>query len=197
MYFGAIDPWVVWAPVAAALGASLLTTVGLLGRDYFTARRERRDDKLKAYEALLARSMAVVQTALALRLTMQLRSGLQDGVEVALHQRQPLDPFDLADRLAGVYQPLFEAHATVLASGSPDAILLSNELLDRCLDLLGLSTEGGQARGKVARYVFGERWTQQKEEDYFAAITALGEVRVRLATLIRVEGRAERVDVAG
>jgi hypothetical protein len=47
----------IWAPVIAALGASLLTTLGLLGRDKAAERRRQASDRLSAYETLLARSI--------------------------------------------------------------------------------------------------------------------------------------------
>jgi hypothetical protein len=185
----------IWAPVIAALGASLLTTLGLLGRDKVAERRRQASDRLSAYETLLARSMAVVQAAMALRLMMMLRSGMQEGVDIALGHRKPIEPFDLADRITSVFQPLFDAQVTVWACGSPESITLANDIVERCLDLLGLSTAGGQKGGKLQRYVFGERWTPEQEAAYEAASVAVGDGRRRLAELLRREGKTKAAEV--
>jgi hypothetical protein len=148
-----------------------------------------------AYEALLAKSMAVVQAAMALRLLMMFRSGMQEGVDIALGHRKPIEPFDLADRIISVFQPLFEAQATVWACGSPASIPLANEIVERCLDLLGLSTAGGERGGKLQRYVFGERWTPEQDAAYDSASVAVGDARRRLAELLRREGKNKATEV--
>lgn len=191
----AVGADVVWAPVIAALGASILTIVGVLARDAWADRRQRKAHRLAAYEALLAQSMSVAQAAFALRLTMKVRSGLKEGVDIAFRQRKPIDPFDLTDRLRAVFQPLFVAQATVWATGSSESIPLANDLVDKCLALLGLATEGGEEGGKVERHVFGERWTPEQEQAYLKAATAVGDARRSLADLVRREGRAEPVDI--
>jgi hypothetical protein len=184
-----------WATVVAALGASGLTTLGLLSRDVVAARRRKRADRLTAYEVLLGRSVAVVQAAATLRMTMMFRSGLQEGVEVALRHRMPLDPFDLSDRLSDVFQPLFVAQAKVWASGSREVIPLANNLVSTCLNLLGVSTEGGRADGKLKRYVFGESWTPEQDEAYWASVKAVADARRKIAEFLRREGKQDFVDV--
>lgn len=62
----AVGADVVWAPVIAALGASILTIAGLPGRDAWADRRQSEAHRLAAYEALLVQSMAVAQVAAAL-----------------------------------------------------------------------------------------------------------------------------------
>jgi hypothetical protein len=79
--------------VVAALGASFLTGLASLGVVAFQEWRRRkasdRDALLAAVTEMLSRSLAVSLRAEAMGLTMKVRSGLGEGVEVALRQRRP------------------------------------------------------------------------------------------------------------
>jgi hypothetical protein len=185
----------VWAPVIAALGASVLTTAGLLPRDSWIRGHHRSTERLAAYQRLLAQSMVAGQAAAALRMTIKIRSGLTEGLDIALHHRRPLDPFDLADRFLRDFQPLFEAQTAVWAKGSQEAIPLANELVDRCIDLIGIATEPGQGGNRLSRYLRGEQWTDEQEEAFMKSHRALGESRRRLAELVRREGGVKSVDL--
>jgi hypothetical protein len=178
----------VWAPVVAALGASALTTAGLLIRDWVVRRHRHVTERLAAYESLLASSMVVAQTAIALRLTVQIRSGLREGFDVALRHRRLLEPLDLADRLTRDLQPLFTAWTAVWAKGSEEAIPLANDLVDRCVDLIRVATEQGRGGTRVIRFVRGERWSADQEDAFREAHRALGESRRKLAEVLRQEG---------
>lgn len=189
----------IWAPVIAALGASVLTTVGLLVRDWLVGRRRQRAERLAtrlaAYQALLTQSIVALHAASTLRLTMKVRSGLKERWDLTLRQRKPLDPFDLADRLLRDFQPLFAAWTSVWAEGTAESIPLANELVERCLALTTMATELGQAGGALKRYLLGQRWTVNQEEAYSQAQMAVGDARRRLAELLRDEGGETAVDL--
>jgi len=185
----------LWAPVVAALGASMLATGGLLLRDWVLRRRRRLTERLAAYESLLAHSMVVGQAASALRLTLQIRSGLGEGWDIALRHRKPLEPFDLADRLLRDFQPLLAAWTAVWAKGSEVAIPLANDLVDTCVDLIRVATEPGREGSRVGRFLRGERWTADQDRAFTEAHRALGELRRRLAEVLRHEGGEEVVQL--
>ena len=92
-----MDP--IWAPVIAAVGASALTGLVAFGIDWRGARRERHEgrriERRDAYAKLLSITALISHTAGALHMTMELRSGLQEGVDIGTGKRQPLDPLDL------------------------------------------------------------------------------------------------------
>ncbi|MHB8509421.1 MAG: hypothetical protein ACYDGR_12365 [Candidatus Dormibacteria bacterium] len=103
----------VWAPVIAALGASFLTGLLILARDFWRDRREAaatlRGDRAEAYRKLMTISGLIVHTAGAMHLAMQTRSGLKEGLNVATHIAKPLDALQLDDRLRRDTEPLYEA----------------------------------------------------------------------------------------
>lgn len=185
----------IWAPVIAALGASLLTTIGLLARDRVLSRRKAKEARLSAYDELVTHSMVVLHTATALRVTMQIRSGLREGIDVALHHRRPLEPLDVADRLSRDLQPLLAAWTRVCGVGSRESIPLANDLLDTCIRLITVAMEPGRAGGAVSRYVLGERWTSEQDERLNASHLDVGKARRRLMELRRREGGLEAADL--
>ncbi|SRR6266516_3898580 len=92
-----IDP--VWAPVIAALGASLLTILGTVGIERLRQRRAGRDaqrrEKDAAYQEVLSRSLAFANRSRALGDMMRIRSGIAEGLGVTLGQRRPADAFEI------------------------------------------------------------------------------------------------------
>jgi hypothetical protein len=79
----ALSAEVVWAPVVAALGASLLTTGGLLVRDVVTRKLHANKGRTDAYEVLLARSAEIVLFVSTLRTMMATRSSVVESGQSA------------------------------------------------------------------------------------------------------------------
>jgi hypothetical protein len=77
-----LDP--VWAPVVAALGASLMTVLGTVGRDELLQRRVKRtaerQEQEAAYQAVVNRSTTFALRARTLGDAMRFRSGLGEGL---------------------------------------------------------------------------------------------------------------------
>jgi hypothetical protein len=111
---------------------------------------------------LLARSAIVAHTANGLHLTMQVRSGLGEGINVTLGKQKLLDPLELTDRLRADLQPLYEAWSEVWVVGSKEAIPEANDLVAQCGTVMGAATQQGEARPKVLRMIAGEKWTQEQ-----------------------------------
>ncbi len=106
-----IDP--VWAPVIAALGASLLTILGTVGIERLRQRRAGRDaqrrEKDAAYQEVLSRSLAFANRSRALGDMMRIRSGIAEGLGVTLGQRRPADAFEIYEWMDKDFGPLLSA----------------------------------------------------------------------------------------
>ncbi len=166
-----------WAPVVAALGASALTTVGLLLRDSWLGKKASRTASFEAYRDVLTASMMVVNLATGMRMTMRIRSGVRESLDIVLHHRKPLEPLELSDRMAGVLKHLVAAQTAVWTTGSQRGIELTNKILEGCMDLLSVATTRGEAGSSISRYVAGERWTREQEAAFTEASQAVGAAR--------------------
>jgi hypothetical protein len=73
----------IWAPVAAAIGASALTALATWGldvrREARRARAERSDERQRAYVTLLDATYVLILALDALRMAAELRSGLVEA----------------------------------------------------------------------------------------------------------------------
>jgi hypothetical protein len=157
----------IWAPVAAALGSSLLT--GGLGFGGLWWQQRHRDqvadrvEKGESYHQMVAQSLPFTIRASALRITMRTRSGLGEGVDVFLRLRRPSDPMELHDWLAQGFEPINLAWSKIQMIGSAEAVAAANKLLDACADVVTVATEFGRARGRVASTLAGLRWTPEQD----------------------------------
>jgi hypothetical protein len=158
----------IWAPVVAALGASVLTGGFGFGTIWWQQRKRDRGDaaaqKSEAYHQLISHSLSFTIRAQALRNTMRSRSGLNERLDLALRLRRPIDPMELHDWFAQGYEPMNQAWSKVEVIGSPDAVDVATQLLDACADYVGMATELGTARGRVATYLKGLHWTREQED---------------------------------
>jgi hypothetical protein len=154
--------------VVAALGASGLTGGFGFGTLWWQERRRDRDDALAkkgaAYQRLIAQSLSFAIRAGTLRTTMQVRSGLKEGVDVATRLRRAADPMELHDWLAQDFAPMNEAWSEIEIAGSPDAVRMATELVDACADLIGVATQPGEAHGKIGTAFKGLAWTSEQED---------------------------------
>jgi hypothetical protein len=95
--------------LAAALGSSALTGLAPLGVTWYRDWRQgKADDKAALHGAImeiLSRSMAVATRAQAMGQMMKVRSGLIEGLDIALHHRKPVDALELHDWLARTWCP--------------------------------------------------------------------------------------------
>ncbi len=181
----------IWVPVVAALGASLLTIIGTFGlqayRDGGAKQDQRRLERRDAYAQLLATSMTVAYLGGVHHLAMQLRSGLGEGIDIALRIRRPLDPFELGELNLRYLQPLNEAWAHIWAIGSPDAVKAGNSVVDKCAAYFGVVSELGKARtGPWARFR-SSKWTPEQVRKQEAALRELAVARKELAEVTRRE----------
>lgn len=181
----------IWAPVAAAIGASLLTGLVALVLDWRGARRRAHEDlrgrRQAAYGRMLAASGLLAHTAGGLHQMIELRSGVKEGVALAARLRRPVEPIDFIDLLRRDLEPLYEAWSQVWAAGSPPAVEASNLVMERAGEVLSAATTPGTARNRLLRYLAGERWSDEERAVLDADIRELAIARRRLAELARRE----------
>jgi hypothetical protein len=154
-------------------------------------RRERRE----AYTQLLTAAMMVVHTVGMLRLAVEVRSGLKEGIDVALHVRKPIEPFEIDDHLRRDFGPLFEAWTHIWMIGSPEAIQKANRLLDSAVEVLGAGTTRGEANVGLDRWLLGDKWTPQQMELFQGKVRELGAARKEFAELARKELGSEMAEL--
>ncbi len=181
----------IWAPVVAALGASFLT--GTLGFGTIWWQQRRRDraaaaaGKSDAYYQMIAESLSFTIRARALRDTMRVRSGLKEGFDVTLRFRSALDPLAFHDWLAQGFEPINHAWSKIQLTGSAEAVSMATALLDACADVVGLATEPGKARGRVATAFLGLEWTAEQHEALAVAVRRVVEHRSAFVRIARSE----------
>ncbi len=134
-----------WAVVTAALGASLLTTVGTYWIEHWrAARAERRTEQDRLRQAcgqLDAGASAFVLRCTALYQTTILRSGITEGLDIALHHRKPTDPMELADWLGKDLGPMLAAQSVIKLSGNEELMRSAADVVLAAMEVLGKASE--------------------------------------------------------
>lgn len=189
----------IWAPVAAALGASLLT--GGLGIGGIWLQQHRRDrsvamqEKATAYHQFISRSLSFSIRAHAFRNVLQARSSLQEGADVdaALRLRAPIDIMELHDWLAKDFEPINDAWSKIQIVGTPEAIDASTQLLDASADLVDIAITPGAAQGEAASTINGTAWTQGQQDKLQDASSRVIKEREAFIRLVREELGKEAV----
>ena len=190
--------------IAAALGASFLTGLASLGvvayQEWLRSRAGDRDALATAVIEMLSRSLAVAMRAQAAAETVRLRSGLSEGVDIAIRLRKPLDLFEFHDWMAQDMAPLNTAWSVVWAHGDQEMVRLANALLSACSDLIGISTPTQPTATyleRFRRYVVGERWTAEQRAESQHALEEVAHARKRLAEHARQELGKRHVELSG
>lgn len=134
----------LWVPVVAALGASLLTTFGALAleaqRQRVGARAASDQRRRAAYAALIQAAHGTLTASQVLRSVLKVQSGLDDSISLLMRLRKPVNPFDLAWRLADELTPLLNAQAGVLSCGSPRAAFAAKDVVSSASEYLQAAT---------------------------------------------------------
>jgi hypothetical protein len=181
----------IWAPVVAALGASLLTGGfgfgGIWWQQHRLGRAAAVQEKAVAYHQLISHSLSLAARASTLRNVMQTRSGLKEGVDVTFRLRRPFDPMELHDWLVKDFEPINDAWSKVQMIGTVASIDSATQLLDACADLIGIATTPGTAHGKMTSTVKGIAFTTEQQEALQAATKHVAETREAFIVVIREE----------
>ena len=188
--------------LTAALGASLLTGGASLGVVWVQQVLRNRADSQSALASavleLLSRSMAVAMRARTMGEAMKARSGLGEGVDVAMRIRKPLDHMEFHDWLAKDTMPLSAALDQIWTRWDQKGVRLANDVVGKCMDLVGASTATQPVRSgweRVRKWAIGERWTPEMLAAHERAMKDLAHARKRLADYARMELGLEAVDL--
>jgi hypothetical protein len=185
----------IWAPVAAALGASLLTGLLLFGvekwRAHLAENSAQQERGARAYASLLSASAVIlISTAGGLRLARKTRTGVAESVAVTTRMRKLMDPLEFSDWIRRDTMPLFEAWAEIWVIGTPEAVDAANEIVNRCASIIGLASEQGSGRVGFARWFLGEEPATDQVERFNAEVKRLGQARRNLGDIARREAGA-------
>jgi hypothetical protein len=126
---------------------------------------------------------------------MEVRSGLREGIGVAMRIQNPVDQLKLIELMRADLQPLYEAWSEVWTVGSKEAIAAANDVTARCETVVSVATQHGEAGSAVSRFITGEKWTPEQLTQWSEEIRGLAETRRRLAVIARREARVELADL--
>src|SRR2546426_8874572 len=130
-------------------------------------------ERIAAYQQLLWRSAGVLQLASNLHLLIQSRSDESDSSPESL---SPLHPLQLVQRLTSLdLDPFYEAVAAVWAKGTPESLVIANDLGLKCVELLDLLATTALARGRPPESRDGYKSAVEQEDDIRSRMRAFGE----------------------
>jgi hypothetical protein len=135
-----------------------------------------------------------------MRATMERRSGLQEGLEVTLRHRKPIDIMSLYDWAVDDLNTLMDAWSRVWYLGTQAAIDAADSLVSACNEVLELAvtynSEEQPAKRRLHTYVVGLRWNQEEQAAFQAALTRTAERRAAFVQLMRKELGQPPVELA-
>jgi hypothetical protein len=180
----------LWVPVVAALGASLLTSLGSWGlenwRLWANDRRNAARDRRSAYVALVVAANGVLMLGQTLRALLKAQSGLTVSLAETLRLSHHMDFGALAWRMADEVRPVLSAQADVLSCGTPRAVVVATELVSAASAYLQAAT----AMTTTQRLSMGVvRWkpTRGQETELTSRLEAVREATVAFVAMMRDE----------
>lgn len=183
----------IWAPVVAALGTGLLGFGGIWYQQHRRDKAEALARKVAAYHQLSTHSLGFMMRVTTLRQTVQVRSGLSEGINVVMRIRPPLDTLELHDWIAQDFVPVGQAWSMIQMSGSLEAVRAATTVFDACGELMQVATQLGEANGKLASAFKGVAWTDEQQTALKKATERFGRARLDFISLVRKELEAEAV----
>jgi hypothetical protein len=155
-----------WAAVTAGTLAGLITggfSIWAVERRISHDQDEaRRLERRQSYSELLAYAGLFAHLAQALHLTMEFRSGLQEGADILWGARKPLDPLDLHAQMRQELEPIYRAWSAIWTIGTQEAINAANDVVHRAAVLADVATARGEGRSKWLAGLAGEKWTEEQ-----------------------------------
>jgi hypothetical protein len=129
-----------WAVVAAALGASVLSTGGTFFLDASRSKRRAaaaKVDELKgACVQMIANAHKFANRASALRANMIIRSGFTESLDIVLRHRQLADVLEINDYWYTELSALYDAQSIIWLSGDEVLIRGAGEIVTAVGDLM-------------------------------------------------------------
>jgi hypothetical protein len=189
----------LWVPVVAALGASLLTMAGAFGLEVYRQRAAARAASVQrrrvAYATLIEAAHATLTLGQAMRSVVKAQSGLDASVSLMVRARKPVDPFEVALRLAGEVTPLLNAQAGVLSCGTPQAAGAARDVAARATEYLQAATVMTSTQ-RALRGVISWRPTSEQERGFDESLSRAGRAIEAFVTIMRDELGEEAMSVS-
>ncbi|WP_375502863.1 hypothetical protein, partial [uncultured Jatrophihabitans sp.] len=183
-------------PIVALL-AALVGALGALGavwlQNWNQSRSSEADARECAYIDLLVSSLAMARRARSLIATLQVRTGISEGLAVTFGQRQQMDPMTLHEWLEEDVAAVMEAWTRAWATATPAGVAAaSNRVMTCCGDVFGVLDLSAPATmlGRLRETLAGVD-TEILQSRYQEKLATLAHARRDLALLVRAEtGRA-------
>lgn len=137
---------------------------------------------------VLHRSSAFALRVQVLSATVEQRSGLGEGVDVALRVRKPVEMRELYDWLAMDWAPLDAAWSEMWTSANQEIVTATNAVVQAANDVLELAVEPQTDlpwRQAVRSYILGRRWSAAHQQLVDDAVHRLALNRKSLTILAR------------
>lgn len=183
----------LWVPVVAALGASLLTTLGAWGleaqRRRAAARSQSVEVRRAAYVAFVEAANGMLMLGQTLRTLLQAQSGLAVSLAELLRIRRPVDPSELVWRMADHVRSVLDAQAGVIACGTPRAARAARDVVATASAYLQAATAMTGAQRRLSG-VMPWRVTASQEAELAAHLDRAG-LAVHVFTTIMREDLGE------
>ncbi|NTW40093.1 MAG: hypothetical protein HGA44_09420 [Cellulomonadaceae bacterium] len=126
------------------------------------ARSEAIRQRRITYVALVEAANGVLMLGQTLRAVLLAQSGLAGSAAQLLRLRKPVDPFELAWRMADEVKPILDAQAGVLACGTPRAAAATAQVVTTASEYLRAAT----AMTSLQRRLVGiTPWTPTREQE--------------------------------
>jgi hypothetical protein len=189
-----------WTAIAAlgAAGITGLTSFWLLR--YQEGRREeagRRQALSAACNEILWHSMGLLMRANNLANMAVARSGVKEGLDIAMRVRRPLDFLEVYDWMAKDWSPLSGGWSAIWLAGDQELVRLANDVLSHSgavMTAFMLPEPPGQSE-RASRWFLGVRPTPADKAKQEAAVKDLASARKRFAEYSRSLLGVDSIDV--
>lgn len=149
--------------LTASLGSSALTLIGAFGLQWQRGRQIREEGARKSLvvhcASLNSHALMYVARVQALYEYALIRSGLREGLDVALHHRAPADVLEISAWLFLDLEPMFAAQAQIELRGSERLIRSASDVVVGALEVQGIylqvSETGTDTQSSDRNYISG------------------------------------------
>lgn len=193
-----MTPWpVLIGSISGVLVAAIITFTSTVYQQRRIDRREARASLGSACTELLTRSASLVHRAQVLSLEARFRTGLAEGVLIALGREKPLRAMQLLEWLLTDLEPAYKAWSGVWVGAPASLIQAANNLISACEEVIGAATS--RTPSKLGRHLrelaLGGLEDVGQRERMVTAVEALSLARREFTMLVREEFGQKSVEV--
>jgi hypothetical protein len=190
-----------WAVVVAALGAALLSTGGAFILDARRASRladQANTRELKeACAQIISGAQRLLFKAAALHISMEVRSGLRERLDLLLHHRKPIDILELNDYLMIEQGKILDAQATLWLIGNEVLIQGAGDIVNAVGKMITAATAlpaGYNESGALLRNLKPLKFDTEIEAKVNESARSMGLACVTFGHAMRSALKTEDVD---